>query len=196
MKVRNKSGTLIQRRYPRKYARYPREKIQVPSTPTKHKHEAPSSKNIFFSALLCNGEMSLGVELYTGCSWCPHVSSQIRHFMYKPLQTEWESFFFPSRRPRPSPFWRGILQVPSYALPLCVSLRSMHASRYVRHASVVMHVGIADPRWQGKRSRHSWRVRNFSIFLHIWQEAQVAMASCWNKDRKNRWPELFLLRLT
>ena len=47
MKMRNKSGTLVQRRYPRKYARYPREKIQVPSTPTKHKHEAPSSKNIF-----------------------------------------------------------------------------------------------------------------------------------------------------
>ena len=38
--------------------------------------------------------------------------------MYKPLQTEWESFFFPSRRPRPSPFWRGILQLPSYALRL------------------------------------------------------------------------------
>ena len=47
MKMRNKSGTLVQHRYPRKYARYPREKIQVPSTPTKHKHEAPSSKNIF-----------------------------------------------------------------------------------------------------------------------------------------------------
>ena len=144
-------GTLV-----KKY-RYPRHRQNIN---TKH----PRQK-IFFSALLCNGEMSLGVELYTGCSWCPHVSSQIRHFMYKPLQTVWESFFFPSRRPRPSPFWRGILQVPSYALPLCVSLRSMHASRYVRHASVVMHVGIADPRWQGKRSRHSRRVRNFSIFF-------------------------------
>ena len=47
MKMRNKLGTLVQRRYPRKYARHPHRKIQVPSTPTKHKHEAPSSKNIF-----------------------------------------------------------------------------------------------------------------------------------------------------
>ena len=73
--------------------------------------------------------MSLGVEIYTGCSKCPHVSSQIRHFMHKPLQTEWESFFFPSRRPRPSPFWRGILQVPSYALPLWKSGTGHHVGR-------------------------------------------------------------------
>ena len=38
------AGTLVQRRYPRKYARYPRTKMQVPSTPAKHKHKAPSSK--------------------------------------------------------------------------------------------------------------------------------------------------------
>ena len=55
----------LQRRYPRKYATYPREKIQIHSTPTKHKHEAPSSKKKFFSALLCHDEMTLGVEIYT-----------------------------------------------------------------------------------------------------------------------------------
>ena len=43
------------------------------------------------------------------------------------------------------------------------SLRSRHASRHARHARAVMHIGIAYPRWRGKRSRHSrcMRIRNF-----------------------------------
>ena len=41
--------------------------------------------------------------------------------------------------------------------------RSRHASRHVRHARAVMHVGIANPRWRGKRSRHSRRMRNPQI---------------------------------
>ena len=42
--------------------------------------------------------------------------------------------------------------------------RPRHASRHVRHARVVMHVGIAYPGRRGKRSRHSrrMRIRNFS----------------------------------
>ena len=40
------------------------------------------------------------------------------------------------------------------------SLRSQHASWHVRHARAVMHVGISNPRWRGKRSRHSRRMRN------------------------------------
>ena len=40
------------------------------------------------------------------------------------------------------------------------SLRSRHASRHVHHTRVVMHVEIANPRWRGKRSRHSRRMRN------------------------------------
>ena len=40
------------------------------------------------------------------------------------------------------------------------SYRSRHASRHVRHARAVMHVGIDNPRWRGKRSRHSRRMRN------------------------------------
>ena len=42
------------------------------------------------------------------------------------------------------------------------SYRSRHASRHVRHARAVMHVGIADLRWHGKRSRHSRRMLNVS----------------------------------
>ena len=40
------------------------------------------------------------------------------------------------------------------------SSRSRHASRHVRDARAVMHVGIVNPRWLGKRSRHSRRMRN------------------------------------
>ena len=44
------------------------------------------------------------------------------------------------------------------------SWRSRHASRHVRDARAVMHVGIAHLRWRGKRSRHSRRMctRNFT----------------------------------
>ena len=47
------------------------------------------------------------------------------------------------------------------------SERSRHASRHVRHARAVMHVGIAYPRWRGKRSRHSRRMRicNFAYLV-------------------------------
>ena len=40
------------------------------------------------------------------------------------------------------------------------SWRSRHASRHVRHAHVVIHVGIANPRWREKRPRHSRCTRN------------------------------------
>ena len=100
--MRNKPGTLVQHRYPRKYARYPREKTQVPSTR-------------YCATMKWPSESSLILDVPNA----PMFFFQIRHFMYKPLQTEWEPLFAPSRRPRPSPFWRGILQVASYALPLC-----------------------------------------------------------------------------
>ena len=35
----------------------------------------------------------------------------------------------------------------------------------MRHACVVMHVGVANTRWRGKRSRHSWRMRNPQFYL-------------------------------
>ena len=37
---------------------------------------------------------------------------------------------------------------------------SQHTSRHLRHARSVMHVGIDNPRWRGKRSRHSRRMHN------------------------------------
>ena len=42
---------------------------------------------------------------------------------------------------------------------------SRHASRHVRHARAVMHVGITIPRWRGKRSRHSRRMRNPQCYV-------------------------------
>ena len=45
------------------------------------------------------------------------------------------------------------------------SWRSQHASRHVRYARAVMHVGIANPRWRGKRSRHSWRMHNPQFYV-------------------------------
>ena len=45
------------------------------------------------------------------------------------------------------------------------SWRSRHASRHVRDARAVMHVEIANPWWQGKRSRYSWRMRNMQFFV-------------------------------
>ena len=42
------------------------------------------------------------------------------------------------------------------------SQRPLYASRHVRHACAVMHVGIANLRWRGKRSR---RMRNPQIYL-------------------------------
>ena len=45
------------------------------------------------------------------------------------------------------------------------SWRFRHASRHVRHARAVMHVGIANPQWHGKRSRHSRRIRNSQLYV-------------------------------
>ena len=43
--------------------------------------------------------------------------------------------------------------------------RSLHASRHVRHPRALMHVGIANPRWRGKRSRNSRRMRNPQFYV-------------------------------
>ena len=43
--------------------------------------------------------------------------------------------------------------------------RSRHAKRHVRHARAMMHVGIANPRWRGKRSRHSQRMPNPQFYV-------------------------------
>ena len=35
----------------------------------------------------------------------------------------------------------------------------------VARARAVVHVGIANPRWLGKRSRRSWRMRNAQFYV-------------------------------
>ena len=42
---------------------------------------------------------------------------------------------------------------------------SWHASRCVRHARVMMHVGIANPRWREHRSQHPRRMRNLQVYV-------------------------------
>ena len=66
------------------------------------------------------------------------------------------------------------------------SLRSRYASRHVRHAHAVMHVGIANPRRRGKRSRHSRRMRKPRFYVsgkrhiteacHMGQHANAMLA--------------------
>ena len=71
------------------------------------------------------------------------------------------------------------------------SWRSRHASRHVRDARAVMHVGIAHLRWRGKRSRHSrrMRTRNFTYLargpLHTRQKVldTLVYTSCTNSDK-------------
>ena len=43
---------------------------------------------------------------------------------------------------------------------------SRHASRHVRDARGVMHVGIADPRWREKRSQYSRHMRNPQFYVY------------------------------
>ena len=47
------------------------------------------------------------------------------------------------------------------------SYPSQHASRHVRDANTVMHVGIANPRWRGKRSHQSRRTRNTQLYVSV-----------------------------
>ena len=51
-------------------------------------------------------------------------------------------------------------------------------------ARAVMHVGIANPRWRGKRSRHSWCMRNPKFYVSgkrpmDWKALACLGASCW-----------------
>ena len=61
------------------------------------------------------------------------------------------------------------------------SWRSRHASRHVRHARAVMHVGIATPRWRGKRSRHSRRMRNPQLYVS--GKRPIGNECQWNLDQ-------------
>ena len=52
------------------------------------------------------------------------------------------------------------------------SYRSRHASRHVRDARAVMHVGIANAKWRGKTFT-AFPVHAHPAILRIWQEAHV-----------------------
>ena len=80
------------------------------------------------------------------------------------------------------------------------SLRPRHASRHVRDARAVMHVGIVNPRWRGKRSRHPRCMRNpqFDVsgkrsmapFIMIWRHGMEAVSAftghLWGESIGNR----------
>ena len=54
-----------------------------------------------------------------------------------------------------------------------VSDPGRHHGTCVTHARAVMHVGIANPRWQGKRSLHSRRIRNPEFYVSDKKPIQV-----------------------
>ena len=70
------------------------------------------------------------------------------------------------------------------------SQRSRHASRHVRHARAVMHVGITNPRWRRKRSRHSRRMRNPQFYVSgkrpitgaLWGDSVRSLVDYRNKE--------------
>ena len=56
--------------------------------------------------------------------------------------------------------------------------RSRHASRHVRHARAVMHVGITSPQLRGKRSRHSRRMRHPQLYVSGKRPIMVSAIGC------------------
>ena len=48
----------------------------------------------------------------------------------------------------------------TFSLPL-----TSKVTTWLRHTRAVMHVGIANPRWRGKRSRHSRRMHNPQFYV-------------------------------
>ena len=63
-----------------------------------------------------------------------------------------------------APGMQGTFSPPS-TLKESASKQSRQASRHVRHARAVMYVGIANPQWRGKRSRHSQRMRRPQLYV-------------------------------
>ena len=61
--------------------------------------------------------------------------------------------------------------------------RSRHASRHVRDARAVMHVGIANPRWPGK-TFPAFPAHAQPTILRIWQEAHCLM---WHSNPKTHY---------
>ena len=75
-----------------------------------------------------------------------------------------------------APGMPGTFSLPSTSKETAIE-RSWHASRHVCHACAVMHVGIANPRWRGKRYRYSQRMRNRN-FTYLVRGPWACMPSC------------------
>ena len=77
----------------------------------------------------------------------------------------------------------------TFSLPLIsketTNTRSWHASRHVRDARAVMHVGIANLWWQRKRSRHSRRMRNPQFYVSGKRPNGHCSHECW--FQQNQW---------
>ena len=78
--------------------------------------------------------------------------------------------------------WRERFSPPR-ASKQTASYRSRHASRHGRHARAVMHVGIANPQWRGKRSRHSRRMCSPQFYVSgerpIGRLHKSCLDQCW-----------------
>ena len=81
-----------------------------------------------------------------------------------------------------------------------VSDPGIHHGRYVAHVpwctsgSLVMHVGIANPRWREKRSQHSWRMRNPQF--DVSDKSPMRLISfIWIGDRCRLW-KILVLRIS
>ena len=85
---------------------------------------------------------------------CSHVYNTILHITQHGPLTRYVKL-----RVAHAPGMSGTFCPPSTSREIA-SWRSRHALRHVRHARAVMHVGIANPRWREKRSRHFRRMRN------------------------------------
>ena len=80
--------------------------------------------------------------LYTRCSYDMGLLPDTENCVLRMRRECWERF------------------VPSQTSKETASWRSRNASRHVRRARAFMHVGIANPRWRWKRSRHSRHMSN------------------------------------
>ena len=65
------------------------------------------------------------------------------------------------------------------------SYRPWYASPHMRRARALMHVGIANPRWRGKRSRYSQCMRNPQFYAFGkrpmgWLSGNTNCHGCWD----------------
>ena len=138
--------------------------------------------DLIWSYLILSLQLTSGQVTEIGCSLTPETecaSYQYKNYFMYCAVNAWVIFSFNSKLrisryttrytcllPH-GPYTRyGTLRVayaPGMTLKETASSRSRHASRHVRHARAVTHVGIANPHWRGKRSRHSRR--NFAYLV-------------------------------